>query len=210
MSQRNPKAPRAPRTPLTLESDDLLSYDGVLWRIHRTTGPHLMPWRTLRTYGPIASMRFDPHPGPLPAQSTVGVLYAACDVATALAEVYQATRTIDATLGTPTLTAWYPTRPLKLLNLTETWLVRHHASYALLHGPRAVCRTWARAIHLAWPHLDGLYASSTMTGRPNVVLWNGAADSFPADPEFTRPLEHPRIRPIVRAAARTVGYDWTL
>ena len=210
MSGRNPKTPRAPRTPLTLNPDDILAYDGVLWRIHRTTGPHVVSWRTLRTYGPIASMRYDPHPGPAAAATTTGVLYAACDVATALAEVYQATRTIDTTSGAPALTGWRPVRPLKLLNLTETWLVRNHASYALLHGPRTVCRTWARVIHLTWPHLDGLYVSSTMTGLPNVVLWNPAADSFPADPEFTRPLDHPRVRPILRTAARTIGYASTV
>ncbi|WP_016880484.1 MULTISPECIES: hypothetical protein [unclassified Rhodococcus (in: high G+C Gram-positive bacteria)] len=49
-----------------------------------------------------------------------------------------------------------------------------------------------------------------MTGRPNVVLWNPAADSFPADLEFTRPLDHPRVRPILRTAARTIGYASTV
>jgi len=208
VSGRHPKIPRAPRTPLTVAPEDMLAYDGVLWRIHRTTGPHVVSWRTLRTYGPIASMRYDPHPGPVPAATTIGVLYAACDVATALAEVYQATRTIDTAIGAPALTGWRPTRPLNLLNLTETWLVRNQASYALLH--RTVCRTWARTIHLTWPHLDGLYVPSTMTGRPNVVLWDPAADSFPTDPEFTRPLDHPRVRPIIRTAARTIGYASTV
>ena len=49
-----------------------------------------------------------------------------------------------------------------------------------------------------------------MTGRPNVVLWNPAADSFPADLEFARPLDHPRVRPILRTAARTIGYASTV
>ncbi|ABG99504.1 conserved hypothetical protein (plasmid) [Rhodococcus jostii RHA1] len=53
-----------------------------------------------------------------------------------------------------------------------------------------MCPTCARDIHLTWPHLDGLYVPSPTTGRPNVVLWNPAADSFPADLEFTRPLDH--------------------
>lgn len=124
--------------------------------------------------------------------------------------MYQATRTIDTTIGAPALTGWRPTRVLQLLNLTETWLLRNHASYALLHGSRTVCRTWARVIHRTWLHLDGLYVSSAMTGLPNVVLWNPAADSLPADPEFTRPLDHPRVRPIIRTAARAIGYAATV
>lgn len=40
-------------------------------------------------------MRWDPHPGPRPVSRAEGVLYAAADVATSLAEVYQTTRVIE-------------------------------------------------------------------------------------------------------------------
>jgi len=46
-------------------------------------GEHVLPWNTLRTYGPLPSMRWDPHPGPQPISAVEGVLYAAADIATA-------------------------------------------------------------------------------------------------------------------------------
>jgi hypothetical protein len=134
------------------------------------------------------------------------VLYAAADLATSLAEVYQTTRVIDTRAGTPTLTAWHPRRPLHLLDLSTTWLLRNSASTALLAAPRSVCRRWARAIYTTWPDLDGLYVPSTMTWRPNIVLWTAAADSIPMMPAFSRPLAHPLVWSITQAAAGEIGY----
>jgi RES domain len=108
----------------------------------------VLPWNKLRTYGPLPSMRWDPHPGLEPIGSRAeGVLYAAADVATSLAEVYQTTRVIDTRAGTATLTAWQPQLPLRLLDLSGTWLLRNTASAALLAAPRSICRRWARAIY---------------------------------------------------------------
>jgi hypothetical protein len=45
-----------------------------------------------------------------------------------------------------------------------------------------------------------------MTGRINVVLWTAAADSFPDAPSFTRPLSHPLVWSIVKAAAMEIRY----
>jgi hypothetical protein len=45
-----------------------------------------------------------------------------------------------------------------------------------------------------------------MTCRINIVLWTAAAGSFPGTPSFTRPLAHPLVWSIVRAAAVEVGY----
>jgi hypothetical protein len=201
-----PKAPRTPPQQLVREPHDIADYTGTLWRVHRTEGEHVLPWNTLRTYGPLPSMRWDPHPGPLPISGTEGVLYAAADIATSLAEVYQTTRVIDAHVGAPALTAWQPQRRLRLLDLSGTWLLRNTASAALLAAPRSTCRRWARAIHMAWPHLDGLYVPSTLTGRPNIVLWNAAADSMPTMPSFSRPLTQPLVWSIAQAAATEIGY----
>jgi hypothetical protein len=151
-------------------------------------------------------MRWDPHPGPHPISGAEGVLYAAADVATSLAEIYQTTRVIDTRAGAPTLTAWQPQRRLRLLDLSGTWLLRNSASTALLAAPRSICRRWARGIYTTWPELDGLYVPSTMTGRPNIVLWNAAADSMPTMPSFSRPLTHPLVWSITHAAAAEIGY----
>jgi RES domain len=201
-----PKAPRTPPQQLIREPHDLADYTATLWRVHCTEGEHVLPWNTLRTFGPLPSMRWDPHPGPQPMSGAEGVLYAAVDVATSLAEVHQTTRVIDTRAGAATLIAWLPRRRLRLLDLSGTWLLRNTASAALLATPRSTCRRWARAIYTTWPELDGLYVPSTLTGRPNVVLWNAAADSIPAMPSFSRPLAHPLVWSIARAAAAEIGY----
>jgi RES domain len=203
---RKPKAPRTPPAQLIREPHDLVDYTATLWRIHRTAGEHVLPWNTLRTYGPLPSMRWDPHPGAEPISTAEGVLYAAADIGTRLAEVYQTTRVIDTRAGAPTLTAWQPQRGLRLLDLSGTWLLRNSASAALLAAPRSTCRRWARAIYTTWPELDGLYVPSTLTGRPNIVLWNAAADSIPTMPSFSRPLTHPLVWSIAQAAAAEIGY----
>jgi hypothetical protein len=201
-----PKAPRIPPEPLARQPDDIIDYTDTLWRIHRTEGQYVLPWNALRTYGPLPSMRWDPHAGPLPASQTEGVLYAAADVATSLAEVYQTTRVIDTRAGAPALTVWEPQRRLRLLDLCGTWLLRNSASAALLAAPRSTYRRWARAIHITWPELDGLYAPSTLTRRPNLVLWSAAADSIPQTPSFSRPLAHPFVWSIAQAASAEIGY----
>jgi hypothetical protein len=201
-----PKAPRTPPERLGREPHDIADYAGTLWRVHRTEGEHVLPWNKLRTYGPLPSMRWDPQSGPEPISAAEGVLYAAADVATRLAEVYQITRVIDTRAGAPTLTAWQPQRRLRLLDLSGTWLLRNTASAALPAAPRSICRRWARVIYTTWPELDGLYAPSTLTGRANIVLWNAAADSIPTMPSFSRPLTHPLVWSIAQAAAAEIGY----
>lgn len=152
-------------------------------------------------------MRWGPHPGSHPTDHPDGVLYAGTDLATSLAEVYQTTRVIDTRAGAPRLTARESTRPLQLLDLSGTWLLRNSASAALLGAPRSTCRRWARAIYTTWPELDGLQAPSTMTGRLNVVLWSAAADSIPAAPSFSRPLAQPLVWSLVVAAAAEIAYQ---
>ena len=104
------------------------------------------------------------------------------------------------------MTAWEPLRALRLLDLSGTWPLRNHASAALLAAPRSTCQAWSRTIYRTWTDLDGLHVTSTMTGRINVVLWTAAADSFPDAPSFTRPLSHPLVWSIVKAAAMGIRY----
>lgn len=62
MSQPTPKFPRTPPDQLTKESGDVVDYKGILSRIHRTTGQHVLPWNELRNDGPLPSNRWEPHP----------------------------------------------------------------------------------------------------------------------------------------------------
>jgi hypothetical protein len=151
-------------------------------------------------------MRFDPHPLPLGDHPGVGVIYAATDIDTAVAEAFQSTRTVDTVSGHPHLTSWEPARPLRLLDLTGTWALRNHAANSLSAAPRSTCRAWAQVIHETWPDLDGLWVVATTTGDPSVVLWGPAADTFPANPGFSRPLKAPVVLSLMESAAAHCGY----
>ncbi|HEV8528854.1 MAG TPA: RES family NAD+ phosphorylase [Actinomycetes bacterium] len=189
-----------------MEPEDLVTIQPVLWRIHRTLGNHVLPWDGFRTFGPLASARFDPHPLPAGDHPGCGVLYAAQDLATSLAEVFQTTRLVNTKTNDPHLTSWTPTRPLRVLDLTGTWAIRNQASASLSAAPRPTCRAWAHAIHAHWPDLDGLYAPSTMTGTPTIALWEPAKSCMPKLPDFSRPLSHAMLWTLVQRAATKIGY----
>jgi hypothetical protein len=203
----HPKVPRQPPHPLAMEPGDVVTVRPVLWRIHRTLGDHVLPWDGFRTFGPLASARFDPHPPTAGDHPGSGVLYAAQDLATSVADVFQVTRLVNTVTNAPHLTSWNPTRRLRLLDLTGTWGIRNQAAASLAAAPRPTCRTWARAIRTEWPDLDGLYVPSTMTGTPTIVLWEPATASMPDLPDFSRPLNHPMLWTLVQRAATKVGYD---
>ena len=210
MTPRRPKVPRAPRQPLSLRDSDLVTVIGPLWRVHRSSGPHVLAWNQLRRYGPVAHMRYDPHtPGPARLHPGFGVTYAAPDLTTALAEGFATTRVIDVTAGAPHATAWTPSRPLELLDLGGQWPIRNGAAAALTAANRSVCRAWAHAIHAQLQPLDGLLAPSTMTGRPIIVLWEQSQDSFPTSPVFSRPLSYPLVWGLVKHSAEAIGYTIT-
>ena len=173
--------------------------------MHDTVGEHVLAWNALRTYGPVARCRFDPHDLP-PHEQTAGVCCLALDLPTALAEFFQDTRVVNARRNAPHLTAFQPRRALRLLDLTGEWSVRAGASHVINTGRRDVTRAWARAITAAWPGLDGLWHTSSMTGRSCVTIFNSAADVMPAAPSFSEPLDHPGLRPWVAAACDQIGY----
>ena len=206
MNPPRPKVPRTPPTDLVHEPGDILTFRPLLWRIHRTQGSHVLAWNQLRTFGPIPTMRYDPQPEPA-GSSMEGVLYTATSLATALAETFQATRVVDSRSFGPRVTAWTPTRALRLLDLTGGWALRNGAAFALATAPKSTCRAWARQIRATWPDLDGLWTPSTMTGGANVVLWDPARTSLPGAPDFSRPLAEPTVRAICnRIARQQLGY----
>lgn len=200
----SPKVPRRPPEPLTVQPRDLPRYNGPLWRIHATGGLHPTRWDEPRTFGPVDS-RWDPHPEPRGEHPAHGVLYAATDPTTAFGEVFQRRRAIDRFEGDRHLTGWRPARELTLLDITDNWPARQGAAAALSAAPKSTCRAWARAIfdELAQgsPHVDGIWALSTITGRPVVALFD-RPDAYPDAPEMSRPLHHDGLlRTVDRAVA---------
>lgn len=197
---------RPPESVPELTADDVRGHEGRLWRVMRTSGPHALPWNHPRAWGPVQHSRWDPHHEPPSSQPGRAVLYTALDVRTAVAEVFQVERFLDVHTDDPFLVGFTPTRPLQLLDLTSTWLLRAGSTTSQSSAPRRACRAWAQAIRSAYPDLDGLWVSSTMTATPVVVLYTPAVTALPDSPEFSRPLASGDTRVVVREAAREIGY----
>jgi RES domain len=176
-----------------------------LVRVHDTVGEHVVPWDCLRRYGPVARCRFDPHDPP-PHLQPSGVSYLSLDLPTALAERFQETRVVNRRRRGPQLTVFRPTRTIRLLDLTGEWPVRAGASHAINTARRDICRAWARTIVTAWPDLDGLWHTSSMTASPAVTLFDPAADVFPSHPVLSEPLSHPGLAPWLAEACLRIGY----
>ncbi|GAB2707620.1 RES family NAD+ phosphorylase [Arthrobacter bambusae] len=205
----SPKNPREPRSPLTARPEDFKKFSEPLFTVYPTSGPYRRAWSATREFGPVQSCRWDPHPEPRGYHPGVSVLYAATDPTTAFAEVFQSRRSITVS-GRKALAGWAPARELRLLDLMSdlmngSWALRNGASASLDSAPKSTCRAWARAIADTWKDLDGLYVRSTVTGVPMAVLFAPAADSYPANPSFTRPLDHPVLAPLITKAADDLG-----
>lgn len=184
----------------------------ALARIYQAGGRYPSNWNTFRTVGPVAAARFDPHPPTadgIPATARgCGVLYAALELQTCVAEAFQASRVVDRHTGRPWLAIFKPVRTLHLLDLTGTWPTRAGASQAISSGARDRARAWARAIYEAYDGIDGLwYRSSMDRGRPAVSLREPASDALPAQPWANLPLDSPGLTLALARACRTLGYQ---
>jgi hypothetical protein len=182
-----------------------------LARIYSAGGRYPSVWNTFRTVGPVATGRFDPHPPTddgAPANAPgCGVLYAAVDLRTCVAESFQASRVVDRRAGWPWLVVFRATRVLRLLDLSGTWPTRAGASQAISSGSRERSRAWARAIAPAYDDIDGLwYRSSMDAGRPAICLWERARDAMPASPLANLPLDAPGLTVPLARACRPIGY----
>src|SRR5437588_3016092 len=170
-----------------------------LVRIFAHRGSHPQQWNTFRYTGPLPHARFDPHP-PGPDGEPVenhehGVLYFGLPVRTSVAEVFQATSTVDRRTRSPHLVVLRPRRTLRLLDLAGLWPTRAGASQAMSAGPKDLTQAWARVIRAAYPELDGLwYRSSMDAGDPAICLWDPpAASALPDTPDVLLPLDHPGL-----------------
>jgi hypothetical protein len=176
-----------------------------LWRIYLRGGRHAAPWNHFRTYGPVDA-RFDHHDPP-PRVQRQGILYAAEQIRTCLAEVFQRRRHIDTRFGEPWLVGFALAAPVRLLNLTGSWPTRAGASMAINSGPRPRARRWSRAVYAAYGSAQGLYYASSMDANaPAVALYERARSALPARPFFHRALADPLLLPALAGVADDLGY----
>lgn len=182
-------------------TEDVVAVPGGthLVRVFTSGGNHPQDWNTFRYAGPLPHARFDPHLPDSQGGPTVtrehGVLYFSLSVRTCVAEVFQATSTVDRATRCPQLVVFRPRRTLRLLDLSGLWPTRVGASQAISNGAKERTRAWSRAIRAAYPELDGLwYRSSMDSGKPSLCLWDPpAANALPDDPDALLPLSHPGL-----------------
>jgi hypothetical protein len=180
----------------------------VLWRVYRAGGRHPVVWSRFRSFGPLATARFDHHPPPALEDPDLAILYAALDVTGAVAEAFQVSRTIDRSRQEPWLVGVETVRVIAALDLAGTWPTRAGASQAIATGRREIARGWSRAIHATFPEIEALlYRSSMAGGSRNVALYERAADAIPAHPIVHVPLTHPGLDVPVRRLADRLGYE---
>lgn len=204
-----PTADRLRRIGIRDDEFRRITTNELWWRVHRTRGNHVVGWNSFRDYGPL--LRFDPHPSPIGPHDGSGVWYGAGTPTVAMAEAFQADRTIDRSRGQPYLSGLRFTRPLRLLDLaadsTGSWVTRAGGTYAMSTGPHSITQRWARRIRAAFPDLDGMRYNSRFAGHPCMVLFAAtAADAMPARPVLALPLSHPGLAARIAAAARQLGY----
>lgn len=201
------KLPQPATLPPVVVSDIRILPAGTeLWRVYFAGGDHPCLWGQFRDFGPVRTARFDHHVLP-PQRQDRAILYAAERGSTCLAEVFQASRTIDRKRDDPWLVAFALARDVRLLDLAGDWPTRAGASQAMSTGPRPRAREWSRAIYEQYSDVEGLSYPSSMLGRTlAIALFERCRDAVPSSPVVHAPLTHPGLQaPILRIAAR-LGY----
>lgn len=180
----------------------------LLFRIYFRGGDHPAGWREFRHFGPLAGARFDHHPEPRGLCEGYGVLYAATEIKTCVAEVFQTDRTIGARRREPWLAGFELREEIELLDLTSNWPTRAGASMKISSGPRPTCRRWSRAVYEAYPEIAGLsYSSSMNANRPAVALYERAEPLLATAPSLNVPLSHPGLTTELDRIATDLGYS---
>lgn len=187
--------------------------DARLARIFATTGGHPASWNQFRTFGPLATGRFDHHMSTEPGR---GIWYGALNQTAhgrrvdallgAVAETCADTHTIDRAVNGRSLVLCSPDAPLVLLRLDSGWLSAAHGSAAIFSGPRDRAQVWSRAIYDRYPDVDGLYyPSSNHTDSACVALYERAADRLTI-PRLLRPLTEPGLSPFLERVSTELGW----
>lgn len=180
-------------------------------RIYRRGGTHPTLWDEFRYFGPTSS-RFDHRvrdaEGKAHEQDR-GIIYAATDIVTALAESFQLKRAVNRAANQPWLVSAQSSCDLSLLDLTDTFPVRAGGSMKLVSGATAYSQNWSRAFYECYPAIHGLYYPSSLTNRPVMGLYEHASslDPFEFPPRFHRALNDALLLEPLRNACREIGYD---
>ena len=210
------KLPREPDLDiLRATAPSLITTDSLglepLHRIYNRGGPHPTLWNQLRFYGPLS--RFDHHfvdsaGDPMPQDR--GILYAATDIPTAVAEFFQRNRRrINRTRKQPWLASFPLDNELCLLNLTDAFCLRIGASMKLMSGPFSHAQNWSRGFYEAYPQIHGLYYPSSLTNKPIIALYERVvADTgaLQARTKFHRALADPVMHKPLTIIAEQIGY----
>ena len=180
-------------------------------RVYFRGGPYALTWKSMRYFGPTGA-RFDHHEPDDSGQPFVqerGIIYLACDIPTALAEVFQAGRLVDRHRHQPWLVSFATARDLRLLDLTGVFCLQAGGSMKLVSGPRTYARNWSRAFYECYGNIEGIYYPSSLTNRPVIALFERVLQSplFPATPRFHRALNDALLIDPVRGACREIGYE---
>lgn len=184
-----------------------------LFRIYKRGGAYPTLWNQFRYYGPLS--RFDhqiSNANDEPITQQLGVLYAASDLPTALAEFFQhKRRRINRHDQSPWLAAFRLPGKIRLLDLTDTFSVRVGASSKLFTGPFRHTQAWSRGFYAVYPNIQGIYYRSSLTNRPSVVFYERAATNqlFPPTTTMHRPLNSPLMLRSISLAAQDIGYRIT-
>lgn len=184
----------------------------TLHRIYRRGGEHPTLWNAFRYFGPTAA-RFDHHIRDNDGSAQVqerGVLYAATDIISALAEVFQEKRTVNRSVEQPWMVSWALTSDLTLLDLTDTFPVQAGGSMKLVSSATLYAQNWTHAFYERYTDIHGIYYPSSLTNRPVIALYERALrlEPFPGTPRFHRALNDALLIEPIRNACKEIGYDF--
>ncbi len=196
-----------PPTPLPVPAITTTLKAGTsLSRVYFSGGTYAATWGGFRLFGPI-NARFDHHDPPPRVHVAKGILYAASDPTTCLAEVFQETRVINRTSRSPRLVVFEVVRDVVLLDLTGLWPTQAGTSMAISSGPRPQARKWSQAIYAAYPSVEGLlYGSSMHKHQQCFALYERAKTALPAAPSFDRALDDAALSTRLNQAATDLNY----
>ena len=209
-----PKAPNRQRLADT-KPEYIPILAGSEWcRVYFRGGEYPTEWFRYRFFGPTGS-RFDHH---IPekdesgADQSRGIAYLARDVATALAEMFQTSRTVDRNRYQPWLAVMRLETPIQALDLTGNFPLAVGASMKLSSGPKSSCRNWASGFYETYPGYQALLYRSSMNGAKCLAINERCAldadePMLPMTLQFNRSLADPSIEGFLDQAASRIGYE---
>ena len=183
----------------------------LIWRIYRSEGSHPVRWNEFRHFGPVAA-RFDHHledAEKKPYEQERGVLYAAPDFITCIAEFFQASRHLDRRHGGPRIVAFHLLESIDLIDLSGRFLTLAGCHQGLHSSPlRRRARAWSRALYETCPEGEGLlYRSKMAVDLPAYTFYERAVTAIPDEPFADFPLTDPRLEAPLAAAVSELGYS---